>query len=391
MSEEDEAKKQTFCERIRQAEAYPLPSDIPAAKVSYVLNISDSLHDQEKWLIVQQIGFQKAVKKSIVNAFKRKKLGMLPRGGVACILQTNTKDRDERAKKAYCFLPLPFETDLPVHINAHFALDHEARRNLWRDEGGGYRSDWNNALLGDLVASCYLTLLIEVRAFLKLPISKDGKPCILTCSQDGVLQSIKAYESIFPLKPLSDPYWETLVHSLYAEIASREVRVLPVVRSQHADAVFPGCESTNIVELSWFPPSGKSKQQAAFFNDLTENGPFVRLPQRERNELQTNARRRFEEILLESGFNLVAFSMDLHTSFTRSGVRTSTIIASSVVYFYKSFHSQNPLCKIGSIPCYISESPFRDTVGLILVLLYCKGMANFADHLPGRKPQRAGK
>ena len=383
MSEEDEAKKQTFCERIKQAETYPLPSDIPAEKVSYVLNISDSFLNQEKWLIVQQMGFQKAVKKSIVNAFKRKELGMLPRGGVACILPKNSKDHDERVKKAYCFLPLPFETDLPVHINAHFALDHEARRNLWRDEGGGYRSDWNNALLGDVVASCYLTLLIEVRAFLKLPISKDGKPCILTCSEDEVWQSIKAYESIFPLKPLSDPYWETLVHSLYAEMASKEVRVLPVVRNQHADTVFPGCKSTNIVELSWFPPSGKSKQQAAFFNDLTENGPFVRLPQRERNELQTNARRRFEEILLESGFNLVAFSMDLHTSFTRSGVRTSTVTPSSVVDFYKSFHSQNPLCKIGSIPCYISETPFRDTVGLILVLLYCKGMANFANHLPG--------
>ena len=383
MSKEDETKKQTFCERIKKVGTYPLPSDIPAAKVSYVLNISDSFLNQEKWFIVQQMGFQKPVKKSIVNAFKRKELGMLPRGGVACILEKNYKDHVERGKKAYCFLPLPFETDLPVHINAHFALDHEARRNLWRDEGGGYRSDWNNALLGDVVASCYLTLLIEVRAFFKLPISKDGKPCTLTCSEGKVLQSIKAYESIFPLKPLSDPYWEILVDSLYAEMESNEVRVLPVVRNKQSNAVFPGCESRNIVELSWFPPVGQSKRQAAFFNDLTENGVFAKLPQRERNELLTNSRRRFEEILLESGFNLVAFSLNLHKTFTRSGIPACTVTPRLVVDFYKSLTSQDPLCKIGSIPCYISETPFRDALGLILVLLYCKGMTNFADHLPG--------
>ena len=383
MSKEDETKKQTFCERIKKVGTYPLPSDIPAAKVSYVLNISDSFLNQEKWFIVQQMGFQKAVKKSIANAFKRKELGMLPRGGVACILEKNYKDNVERGKKAYCFLPLPFETDLPVHINAHFALDHEARRNLWRDEGDGYRSDWNNALLGDVVASCYLTLLIEVRAFLKLPISKDGKPCTLTCSEGKVLQSITAYESIFPLKPLSDPYWEILVDSLYAEMESNEVRVLPVVRNKQSNAVFPGCESRNIVELSWFPPVGQSKRQAAFFNDLTENGVFAKLPQRERNELLTNSRRRFEEILLESGFNLVAFSLNLHKTFTRSGIPACTVTPRLVVDFYKSLTSQDPLCKIGSIPCYISETPFRDALGLILVLLYCKGMANFADHLQG--------
>ena len=381
MTKEDEVKKQVFRERIKQVGTYSLPTDIPAAKVSYVLNISDSFHKQEKWLIVQQVGFQKAVKKSIVNAFNRKELGMLPRGGVACILEKNSKDRDERGKKAYCFLPLPFETDLPVHINAHFALDHEARRNLWRDEGGGYRSDWNNALLGDVVASCYLTLLIEVRALLKLPISKDGKPCTLTCSKGEILQCIKAYESIFPLKPLSNPYWEILVDSLYAKMASNEVRVLPVVRDKHSDAVSPECKSTNTVELSWFPPVGEKKKQA-FFNNLTETGPFARLPQRAGNELQTKARRMFEETLLESGFNLVAFSLDLHKSFTRSRVRTCTVTPSSVVDFYKSFTSRDPLCTIGSIPCNVSETPFGDALGVILVLLYCKGMRNFADQLP---------
>ncbi|KAJ7380178.1 hypothetical protein OS493_010889 [Desmophyllum pertusum] len=117
---------------------------------------------------LKKIGFEKSLKRSIVDAFKDHQLGMLPRGGVACLLEKkNPKDPVQRPKKAYCFLPLPFETNLPVHINGHFALDHEARRNLWIDEvgHGGYRSDWNSALLSDVVASCYLTMLVEVRTF----------------------------------------------------------------------------------------------------------------------------------------------------------------------------------------------------------------------------------
>ena len=53
-----------------------------------------------------------------------------------------------------------------------------------------------------------------------------------------------------------------------------------------------------------------------------------------------------------------------------------------MVDFYKSFTSRDPLCKIGSIPCNVSETPFGDALGVILVLLYCKGMRNFADQLP---------
>ena len=37
--------------------------------------------------------------------------------------------------RAYCFLPLPMPTGLPVHVNGAFALTKN-RRDLWRDEGG---------------------------------------------------------------------------------------------------------------------------------------------------------------------------------------------------------------------------------------------------------------
>ena len=164
MSEEDETKRQefaTFMKNIRKSAEQPsdlYPSDIEVKKCSYVLNLQDNRGNQEKWLVVQQVGFEKQLQQSIRDAYRRGDLGMLPRGGVACLLEKSStlNEPASKAKRAYCFLPLPLETSLPLHINGHFALNHESRRNLWRDEAGGYRTDWNNALLGDVISSCYL-------------------------------------------------------------------------------------------------------------------------------------------------------------------------------------------------------------------------------------------
>ena len=388
MSKKDEAKRQEFADYIKQIGEkmkegkHFLPSNIPVTKVSYVLNITDNLGNKEKWLIVQQIGLEKEASRSVTNAFKRQQLGMLPRGGVACLLERTSRNSGERRHKAFCFLPLPFETDLPVHINGHFALDHEARRNLWRDEAGGYRNDWNNALLGDVVASCYLTLLVEVRTFLKLPIGRDASPCLMTCTKSEILQRISAYEKLFPIKPPTEPYWKMLVDSLYQKVNMKELKLLPVVRKRPMDVTQQKLKNTSVVEITWFPPTGHGNNQA-FFNNLAETEPFGTLPQKKRDKNQAKERKKFEEILLESGFNLIAFSTALHISFQRSEVRTCVISPTSVTDFYKSISSQEPLCKIGQIPCNVNATPFRDVHGVILTLQYCKEMENFCDQLPG--------
>ena len=381
LSNEDEAKRQAFSEYIKQIGKLAsggrvvVPTEVSVAKVSYVLNITDTLGNQEKWLIVQQIGFEKSVKTSVVNAFKEHQLGMLPRGGVACLLEKrDPRHPVQRPKKVYCFLPLPFETDLPVHVNGHFALDHEARRNLWRDEAGGYRSDWNNALLRDVVTSCYLTLLVEVRNFLNLPISQDANPG----TEHETLEKINVYETFFPRQPPTDRYWKTLVDSVYQEINRKELQILPVVRNRQLDTQ----KSITVVEVTWLPPTSTGKYQA-FFNNLAVIGPFAMSPQKETDENQAKIRKMFESILLESGYNLVAFSLALHESFQRAGVTTSSISPSSVIDFFRTFSSQDPFCRIGPIPCSVNETTLKDALGVIVVLLYCNGDASFLDKQPG--------
>ena len=375
LTKEDEEKRKEFATVIKEfgnliKQGQILRTDRPFAKVSYMLKITDNCGKEEKWLIAQQVGFQGDVKSTIVDAFKKQKLGMLPRGGVACLLEKEYLEFPvQRRNKAFCFLPLPLETNLPVHINGHFALDHESRRNLWRDEAGhvGYRSDWNNALLEDVVASCYIDMLVEVKKLLGFGPKRSTK--------NKVLGKIRILESLFPQEPTTDHYWETLVDSVYQEMDNRKLNLLPVVRH----SAQRGRSSVNV---TWLPPTGMGKQKV-FFNNLADAGPFAKIPEKDTEEAVNKRRQKFERMLLRSGFNLVAFSMKTHDSFQRSGVVTSCISAGDLLEFYGTFGSHDPLCTIGPIPCNVSKTVFEDEYGVKLVLSFCKEADDFLEKLPG--------
>jgi len=67
---------------------------------------------------------------------------------------------------AYCFLPLPVPTQLPVHVHGFFDLDR-SRRNLTDDSGlsgnDARRGRWNRLLVEHAVAAAYAELLVELR------------------------------------------------------------------------------------------------------------------------------------------------------------------------------------------------------------------------------------
>ena len=222
------------------------------------------------------------------------------------------------------------------------------------------------------MTSCYLTLLVEVLHYLKLPLAKDGNPCTVTCSESEIMQKISAYECLFPLEPPTDSYWKILVDSLFQQVAMEELRVLPVVRNKTQGAFHQPSSSRTAFDVTWLPFNGSGRDQA-FFNSLAEESPFSK----------RQPRRRLKEVLLESRFNLVAFSLELHQSLKRSDIPTHCISSSSVISFFKSVTSPDPLCKIGPIPCSVNETAFKDALGIILVLLYCKGVEDFVGQLPG--------
>lgn len=400
MSKEDAKKRQTFSrytKRIADQVKDYLPTEIEVMKCTYSLILRDCFDKKEEnWLVVQQIGFEQPIEPSIVDAFKEKQLGMLPCGGVACLLHNNNPDKEAHGKKkAYCFLPLPFETDLPVHVNGHFALDHEARRHLWRDEGGGYRSDWNHALLREVVASCYLTLLDEVRGFLKLPVTHDSTPCNLKCCRSTILERLRLYEELFPRYPLQDTHWNTLVSSVYQEMNKRRARLVPMVSSSEADPRPHAKDSraSDIVQLTWFPLTGTGKDRT-YFNDLDVNGYFPSSSKKRDDDEDENNRKKkeenrikrksmFEEALVKTGFNLVTLSMSIFESLRQVGVEVYCISPSALIEFFKSFSDADPLCIVENIPCPVSKTPFKNENVVCDILQYCKADEHFLTNLPG--------
>ena len=149
-------------------------------------------------------------------------------------------------------------------------------------------------------------------------------------------------------------------------------------------------ETISTVHLTWDPPTGEGKNKA-FFSNLGESDCFGTRPRRiplqsdfekeekRRLELKTS----FEGILLETGFNLVKFSLSVYSAFQESGVRSRCVSPSSVMEFYKTFNNEDPLCRIGSIYVDVGETPFKNIDLVALVLKYCKVDEHFLENLPG--------
>ena len=119
------------------------------------------------WLVAESLGGGRAREMCGDELVLAHGLQPLPWAGVAARLHGGDTAVSGRP---YCLLPLPTETGLPVHINGFFELSSN-RRDIWhgRDMAGAgqLRSEWNVALLEDVVAPSYSQMLLYARGLVK--------------------------------------------------------------------------------------------------------------------------------------------------------------------------------------------------------------------------------
>ena len=77
----------------------------------------------------------------------------MPKHGIAVPL----KPFPSFHSKVFCFLPLPIQCNLPVHINGQFVLGTN-QRSLWTNDNEDSKTSWNNALI-EAIASPYVHFL----------------------------------------------------------------------------------------------------------------------------------------------------------------------------------------------------------------------------------------
>ena len=120
------SKASMYAKLLRTPES-ELPSLTQQVEIkSQYMNVHNksSTEQLDTYLIVQRLGGGNARKIACSKELSHMKL--VPWGGVAAHLNTETK----RVGKAFCFLPLPAETGLPIHVHGYFELSSN-RRNIW--------------------------------------------------------------------------------------------------------------------------------------------------------------------------------------------------------------------------------------------------------------------
>ncbi|CAM9585767.1 unnamed protein product, partial [Chrysoparadoxa australica] len=159
--------------------------DIESADQGRSASASTSSAAVETWMVCNQLGGRGA--QAIASDTRWSHMKLVPWAGVAARLRTSsgslTAKREQPTGKAYCFLPLPVSTGLPVHINGYFELSSN-RRDIWSGQDmagdGQVRSDWNRLLISEIAMACYGRLLLAAREELGPGHEYD---CLWPCKQ----------------------------------------------------------------------------------------------------------------------------------------------------------------------------------------------------------------
>ncbi|XP_071734151.1 uncharacterized protein [Rutidosis leptorrhynchoides] len=192
-----------FYEKLRRSSDTGLPWK------SQKLLLTEKSSSEEKsnvWLTSECFDGRHGKRNSEANDNKSHKY--IPWACVASCLKTDFSEAERNFEgQAFCFLPLPISTGLPVHVNAYFELSSN-RRDIWFGNdmagGGKKRSEWNVYLLEEVAAPAYGHLLEK-----------------LTLE----IENSDSFYSFWPTTATSGP-WASMVQKLYSFVADSGLRVL---------------------------------------------------------------------------------------------------------------------------------------------------------------------
>lgn len=349
-------------------------SCIPWFGITYTKTIQDTLGRQDNWLIHRCLGSRLHGEKKLIP--EGSKNGLLPRAAVAACVTTNESlsprrrrsdslqnpSQNNKIHRAFCFLPLPVETGLPVHLNGQFILDN-SRRNLWKDDGvQGPRAQWNNFIKNNVLAPAYAELIVSARTC--IPGISKGDPWYfndITEAKNG----LKWYHSIFPDSDGVHSEWKSIVLTVYRLLASSNQPVLPILRDQPSPRppmtsprTFSRFGTKPLFPCLWVPPCSDREEQQALFSDLSNS------------ELET--------LLLKIGVPIVYAPPRLYTSFKQAAAMVKTVSPEDVMAIISKHRDSTDV-----LPCSINGTTFKQASELKLLIEYCMGDDNFLQRLDG--------
>ena len=349
---------------------------IPWFGTTYTITIQDTLGRREGWVVQQCLGSRMYGEKTLIP--EGSDYGLLPRASVAARVVTNEGLSPSRRKRslnsppqtsqnskiyrAFCSLPLPIETGLPVHVNGHFVLDR-SRRNLWKDEGGhGQRTQWNEFIKNHVLAPAYAELIEAARNH--VPGISEGIHWHFSDIKDAT-SGLKWYHGLFPDLKSIHSEWKGIALTVYKLLANSNQTVLPIIRSEPpltnivaSPLRFSMYGTNSQCNCLWVPPCSDKDDQEAFFS--VPSDPDL------------------EELLLKVGLPIVHVPPKLYYNFKEAGAIVKTVSPDIVLaYLAKTRHSMLAL------PCSIKKTTFKDASDLKRLVQFCMEDENFLQRLNG--------
>ena len=285
-------------------------------------------------------------------------------GSVAQEAKAKEEKASRRVFHAYCTLPLPVNTGLPVHVNARFALDHETRRNI-----NTHPCDdlvvWNRLLADRVIVPAYIKGLRQVRqqcfALEEISISQNNtegdsinhhfrndQRSLRTNTDIG--RKLEQYNDLFPCHTNRvDAFWKNLIGSLYRELAQPEADVFPVKR-------------TDLDRVLWVPAS-KTFRFHGYFWGLDDHLEL-------------------KEILSRLNMNIIHCPFRIYKAFQDSQVGDVVKVqADTVVTFLRSCRTPGPeTCNLKHLPKDVTDTSFGTADNAIQVFSFiCQTVPDLRD------------
>ena len=390
--------------------------EIPVKDATYTISIENE-QLKEEWIIHQSfgIGTEAMTDEQTPNV---KDLGLFPRGGIAALLSTcgpNKKHVDSRNKEhvAYCFLPLPVTTSLPVHVNGHFVLDG-SRRDLWFDPSPiCQKTMWNAFMKKKVLGPAYASLIIKAREH--IPHCEKDVDKIYFSSQEDAKKALEWYHNLFP-DPTADR-WEAVSVAVYQ--CSKESEILPVVSQKRVTVAVEEdkqdeCGSNKSTKArsprkvketpsssgSFHNASSKylchqSQYRETARESNSENVKTARLAtvdEKRANKLIryyiewltpncvyfAEEEKRERQDVLVAALLRIRMPILLYTpsrirdALVKSGVESHVLAPENVIQFLLTWQDESSRCNIGKLPIELSSSKIQNTLNLRSILEYCK-------------------
>ncbi|CAH2319536.1 Hypothetical predicted protein [Pelobates cultripes] len=342
----DENGRSAFQHKISQlAEDDKFEIGTEPLSVSYKMVIKCNSKKPKHWLIDKQVGIEGD--KALAEFHRISKLlqkTIAPHGAIATCLDQRVKGR------AFCTLPLPAETGLPVHISGTFVVD-AARRDICEEDGRSLKTEWNSFILSNVIAPLYVKHLKSLKKEIT-----SGRETIIFKSWNSCRDPLDNFLSHFPKSIAGmSQLWKTMVNQVYRTIFEKQVKLVPVYKTQSKQNKYN--ESVS-VEIRWTKIDLSLLIEAPYFlqREKYEDNLLVPVLQAVNMKLAyDNSQYSICEEFKEAGVEVLELSPKTLCNFLRN-VPLHSQEKSQPLKVSETFLKKNENCKLLLKYCFIGQN-----------------------------------